>query len=213
MHEAVGKINRIRIDGQLTVDDLPFDGIDLVRTEVSAKCVAASNGWLLLFTLAEGVRAWRDDIQSAGGKWDTTCFWIKPDASPRFNGQGPARGAECIVTAWCGKGYRVWNGGGMRGVFTHNTNGPNREGTHPTEKPLSLMKQLVSLFTQPEELVCDPFMGSGTTGIACLDLGRKFIGIERDEKYFDLACKRLEAAHRQPKLFPEQAMKQTRMEL
>ena len=57
-----------------------------------------------------------------------------------------------------------------------------REGEHPNEKPLALMKKLVDLFTQPGELVCDPYMGSGTTGVACLSNGRRFIGIERDPR-------------------------------
>lgn len=53
------------------------------------------------------------------------------------------------------------------------------------------------------ELVLDPFMGSGTTGVACVNLGRKFIGIEREPTYFDIACRRIEEAHRQPRLFDE----------
>lgn len=203
MHDAVGKINRIRNDGQLTCDDLPFDGIDLIRDDISKLCVTASSGWLLLFCLAEGVRAWRDSIQAAGGKWDTTMAWIKPDASPRFNGQGPSRGFECIVSAWCGTGYRSWNGGGRRGVFTHPTNNGERDGRHPTEKSLPLMKELVSLFTQPGDTVLDPFMGSGTTGAACLALGRRFIGIEKDAEYYEIARQRIRDVARQPRLFPE----------
>jgi len=54
---------------------------------------------------------------------------------------------------------------------------------------------------QPAEFVCDPFMGSGTTGVACMNLGRKFIGIELERKYFDMACERIEAAQRQGQLF------------
>ena len=53
----------------------------------------------------------------------------------------------------------------------------------------------------------DPFMGSGTTGVACANLGRAFIGIEREPTYFDIACRRIEAAYRQPRLFEEPAPK------
>jgi len=202
MHAAVGKINRIRNDGRKTVDDLNFGGVNADRAAIAAACVESSAGWVILFTLAEGVRAWRDDLQAVGAKWDTTCFWVKPDASPRFNGQGPARGAECFVTCWAGKGYRKWNGGGKRGIYTHCVN-QGRQGEHPTEKPVPLMMDMVADFTQPGQTVCDPFMGSGTTGIACAQLGRQFIGIERDERWFDLACRRIEAAHKQPRLFAE----------
>lgn len=178
---------------------LEFSGINATRSEVATAIVGMSTGWAILFCLAEGVRAWRDAIQAASGKWDTTLFWIKPDASPRFNGQGAARGAECAVTAWCGTGYRKWNGGGKRGVYTHCVN-TNRQGEHPTEKPLSLMSDLVVDFTQPNQLVCDPFCGSGSTGIACINHGRRFVGIERDPKWFDLSCRRLSDALKRPRL-------------
>ena len=70
---------------------------------------------------------------------------------------------------------------------------------HPTQKPLRVMAW--SLSFAPDALtVCDPFMGSGTTGVACAQLGKAFTGIERERKYFDLACERIEAAQRQGSL-------------
>lgn len=200
LHKAMGRIQRN--DGRAMVQELGFDGVNAGRAAIAAAAVQASSGWVILFTLAEGVRAWRDDLQAVGVKWDTTCFWIKPDASPRFNGQGPARGAECFVTCWAGTGYRKWNGGGKRGVYTHCVN-TGRQGEHPTEKPVPLMMDLVQDFTQPGQTVCDPFMGSGTTGVACVALGRSFVGIEQNERWFDLSCRRIEEAYRQPRLFAE----------
>ncbi len=70
---------------------------------------------------------------------------------------------------------------------------------HPTQKPLALMEW--SLGFVDGHTILDPFMGSGTTGVACVKLGRKFIGIEIEEKYFDIACKRIDAATRQGDLF------------
>jgi site-specific DNA-methyltransferase (adenine-specific) len=64
---------------------------------------------------------------------------------------------------------------------------------HPTEKPIDLLKVLVKT-AKPNGVVLDPFMGSGTTGVACVETGRKFIGIEINEKYFDIACKSIEQA-------------------
>jgi site-specific DNA-methyltransferase (adenine-specific) len=200
MHAAVGRINRIRCDGRQTVDDLGFGGINTDRAEVARLLVEASSGWAIIFCLAEGVRAWRDDLQACGAKWDTVLAWVKPDASPRFNGQGAARGFECAATVWCGKGYRRWNGGGRRGVFIHPVNA-GRQGEHPTEKPLPLMMDLVGLYTQPGQTVLDAFAGSGTTGVACARLGRRFVGVERDQRWFDLSCRRIEAAYRQADLF------------
>lgn len=69
---------------------------------------------------------------------------------------------------------------------------------HPNEKPVSLMWHIVS---KAPGIVLDPFMGSGTTGVACAKLGRPFIGIEVHEPYFDIACRRIEAAQRQSDLF------------
>ena len=198
LHGAMGRIRRN--DGREMVQDLGFDGVNASRGAIAAACVAASSGWLILFTLAEGVRAWRDDIQRAGGKWDTTLAWVKPDASPRFNGQGAARGFENAVTAWCGKGYRSWNGGGKRGIYTHLVN-HLRQGEHPTEKPVSLMSEIVLDFTKPGQLICDPFCGSGSTGVAAVKLGRRFVGIEQNERWFDLSCRRISEALRQGDMF------------
>lgn len=69
---------------------------------------------------------------------------------------------------------------------------------HPTEKPVDLMRSIVEW---TDGVVLDPFMGSGTTGVACAKLGRKFIGIELEPKYFDIACKRIDEAYRQPDMF------------
>ena len=66
------------------------------------------------------------------------------------------------------------------------------------------MGQLIGLFTYDGEKVADPFMGSGTTGVACAKLGRKFIGIEIEPRYFDIACRRIEQAYAQADLFVEQ---------
>lgn len=100
-----------------------------------------------------------------------------------------------------------WNAGGKRGVYIHNTNSRARDGRHPTEKPVRLFLELLADFTNKEEIILDPFMGSGTTGIACAKLGRKFIGIELDETYFNIACERIQAAYDQPDLFIEQPKK------
>ncbi len=72
-------------------------------------------------------------------------------------------------------------------------------GLHPTQKPRAVMEWCVAKV--PEGVVLDPFMGSGTTGVACANLGRKFIGIEIERKYFDIACERIEAAYSQGRLF------------
>lgn len=71
---------------------------------------------------------------------------------------------------------------------------------HPTQKPLAVMEWCLASIPDAHTIL-DPFMGSGTTGVACANLGRKFIGIEIDQKYFDIACERIDAAYRQQRLF------------
>ena len=73
---------------------------------------------------------------------------------------------------------------------------------HPTQKPLPLMEWCLG-FLPRRGAVLDPFMGSGTTGVACIRDGRSFIGIEREPAYFDIACRRIEEAYKQPRLFDE----------
>jgi site-specific DNA-methyltransferase (adenine-specific) len=85
---------------------------------------------------------------------------------------------------------------------------PERNQQHPTQKPLALMAHIIKASTRPASIVLDPFMGSGTTGVAAIQLGRKFIGIERDERYFDIACKRIEQAVAQGQLFAPAPAKQ-----
>lgn len=69
---------------------------------------------------------------------------------------------------------------------------------HPTQKPVALMRWCVA---KTEGTVCDPFMGSGTTGVACMELGRPFVGIEINPEYFAMACERIENAQRQARMF------------
>ena len=75
---------------------------------------------------------------------------------------------------------------------------------HPTQKPVGVMEWCIKHLPDNTETILDPFMGSGTTGVACVKLGRKFIGIELEERYFEIACKRVEEAYRQGDLFVEQ---------
>ena len=94
--------------------------------------------------------------------------------------------------------------------FTDVWQFPSSNGNHghPTEKPLGLMSYLVRLSVRGGGIALDPFMGSGTTGVAAIQLGRKFIGIEREPKYFDIACKRIEQAVAQGQLFAPDRTKQ-----
>jgi DNA modification methylase len=104
--------------------------------------------------------------------------------------------AECEM-AWCS-----WDGNAR--VLSHDplARGDYRNGNkeHPTQKPVAVMEWAIQ-HAGPAGTVLDPFMGSGTTGVACMNLQRAFIGIEREPKYFDIACRRIEDAQRQGRMF------------
>lgn len=189
-----------RNDGVAELKGLDFSPIDAIRNDVVRLGTEFCSGWFIAFCTPEGVAKWADSINVSPLKYKRACVWVKPDSTPQLNGQGPAQGAENFIVAWAGRGYSRWNSGGKRGVYTHMCN-VNRQGEHPTEKPLSLMAEILSDFTEPGQGICDPFMGGGTTGVACVKLGRRFVGVERDERYFDLACRRIEAALKEPNFF------------
>lgn len=180
---------------KVEVAPIDFDPIDEETRMVVAREIArVVRGWILIFCQVEGVSAWCAALEVGGARYVRTQVWVKPDSCPQFTGDRPGAGYESIVTAWAGDGRMTWNGGGRRGVYFHHVgvNGGERN-EHPTQKPLPLMLELVELFTSTGDLVLDPFAGSGTTGVACLRLGREFIGCEREKRYFDLASERLRA--------------------
>lgn len=86
----------------------------------------------------------------------------------------------------------MWNG-------MLRANGELR-GDHPTQKPIGVMAWAINHLPADTQTILDPFMGSGTTGVACMNLGKSFVGIEREPKYFDIACRRIEDAQRQARL-------------
>jgi len=114
--------------------------------------------------------------------------WHKPDIAPSLSP---------VELAWT-------NINRNSGHYRYSISATGLERTadgngHPTQKPLPLMKWCIG-FLPDAQTILDPFMGSGTTGVAAVQMGRKFIGIEREPKYFDIACRRIEDAQRQGRL-------------
>lgn len=187
------------------------------RIESAAQMARIARRWIVVFCQAEAVGKWKDALEAGGVKHRRACIWVKPNGQPQLTGDRPGMGYESIVCAHA-VGRCRWNGGGKHGVYTYPTdtwmtevnNGVHR--IHPTQKPLPLIEQLVSDFTDPGELVFDPFAGSGTTGVACKRLGRNFIGFEKDPTFHAAAVKRIEAARQQGEFFARGPKpKQTRM--
>ena len=127
------------------------------------------------------------EIENVGFNIYKTLIWAKN--SPITN-MYYMDSHEYIIFCRKGKAKRI-NNCGTKSVF--NVDNP-RNKVHPTEKPVELMEVLVTNSSQEGELVFDPFMGSGTTGVACINTNRNFIGIELDEHYFNIAKERIEKA-------------------
>ncbi len=149
-----------------------------------------------------------NDLLEEDGYSTRMLFWRKSCPPPAPPGAGFSSAAETAVYAY--KAGRFWGGGQYDpNVFECDNYRHGQPGkvAHPTQKPLQLIQWNVERVAAHGALVLDPFMGSGTTGVACVKLGRKFIGIEIDETYFDIACRRIEQAYKQPDLFIEPATK------
>jgi site-specific DNA-methyltransferase (adenine-specific) len=185
-HTPARRQNGIGVVGEYAIG---FKAIDQeTRLMAGYEMARLGKKWILAFCQVEAAMLWRD-VMCPPARYIRTQIWRKSNGSPQFTGDRPGMGYESIVTCW-GDGKRsTWNGGGRHGVYEHfKENG----GTgHQTEKPLSLLHELIVLFTNDGETILDPFMGSGTTLVAAKRLGRRAVGIEIEERYCEIAAKRL----------------------
>jgi len=173
-----------------TIDFTAITSADLA--DLSRRFCALAERWVIMTC------EWQHaaNLEAAGVPLVRLGVWIKPNGAPQFTGDRPGTGWEAIAILHR-EGKKRWNGGGHHAVW----NCPIEQGEHPTQKPLRLISQWLELFTDSGETVLDPFMGSGTTGVAAVSLNRKFIGIEIEPKYFDIACKRIAKELAQPRMF------------
>jgi site-specific DNA-methyltransferase (adenine-specific) len=158
-----------------------------VQVETFTQLGRISRGWVIA-TLATST-AFRFDLEPpAGLRCLRVGVWVKPNPMPQISGDRPGQGWEPVVFLHK-KGVRSkWNGGGKSGVWIHPV--VQNEG-HATVKPLPMVTDWVRLFTNPGETVLDPFAGSGTTLRAAKNEGRKAIGVELEERYCEIAARRL----------------------
>lgn len=119
------------------------------------------------------------------------------------------------ILCWWTPGKKPWSAGTASKDFMVCNTAPvvaspeNIEKGHPCPRPLDLLQHIVSQWVEPGAKMLDCFMGSGTAGVAAAQLGRKFTGIERERKYFDIACERISRAQAQGQLIPHEPPKQT----
>lgn len=146
--------------------------------------------WALIFTSDDEVPLWRSALEMAGMIYYRRGLWIRLNTKPQIDGTGPAQGDESIVIAHSRSVTQRWNGGGKPAVwYAPIVRGASR--VHPTQKPETLMRQLVEDFTDEGETIFDPYNGSGTTGAAAIGLGRNYVGCDTDAEYCKMTRKRL----------------------
>jgi len=151
-------------------------------------------------------------MQQLGFKILNDIIWFKPNASPNLSCRYFTHSTETVI--WAAKNQKskhtfnyelmkqLSNGKQMRNLWEISPPQPKEKihGKHPTQKPLKLLERTLLASTNEGGVVLDPFNGSGSTGVAALKLGRKYIGIELSEEYLDLTIKRLEDESRHPRL-------------
>jgi site-specific DNA-methyltransferase (adenine-specific) len=168
-----------------------FDG-DTFDAVMNA-CLSVSDGWVVATCDYKHAARWYES-----DKFVRLGAWVKPNPMPQISADRPGQGFESVLILHAGSRKKAWNRGGGSAVWTF----PVHTGSEvPTQKPLSLIESFVSDFTRPGETILDPFLGSGTTGVAAARLGRKFVGCELSERHFEIACERITNAQRQESLF------------
>ena len=187
----------IREVGWFINDRMTSEGIAWLMRQVSlwSYRILRDGGSMLAFTDWRQLSNLSPAIESAGYRFQNLVVWMKPNA-----GLGCGFRAQHELAMHFTKGTGIYYNASCGNVIAcGRINTSERE--HQTEKPVDLMEKLSVVVSDKEQTILDPFMGSGTTGVACVNLGRKFMGIEIDPKYFDIACRRISDAYKQPRLF------------
>lgn len=184
---------------------------DPERHAAAREFARVARRWVVVFSDLESAHLWIAALEAAGLEFIRLGVWVKVGAAPQFTGDRPGAGAEAIIAAKQPGADAIvvahqrharlrrkrWNAGGKLGVWTvpiELDRSHKAPRIHTSQKPLRLMRELVEDFTDPGEVVLDPYAGGGTTGVACAQLGRRFIGWEKNGTFYRRAAARLARA-------------------
>lgn len=167
---------------------------------LAANFAEAASGWVVWMTDHTLAPTIERAMRASGRYVFAPVPFHHPGRSVRLTGDGPCSWTDWLVVSRTAAQMK-W--GTLPGGYVA---GPGWNDKHRMGgKPVRLMQMVVGDYSRPGDLVCDPFMGAGTTGVACHTEQRRFIGIEIDPVAFDIACKRIEDAQRQGSLFADVA--------
>jgi len=166
-----------------TSSRIPFEPLDI--GEIVPLLLNCALRWVVAFCSLEMIGGY---CQASEGCWVRAGFWRRTNGVPQFTGDRPGQPGEGLAIMHSKKTKKYWNNHGRHAFWEYPI---ARGGQHPTTKPISLMLDLVQCFSDEKETILDPFLGSGTTLVAAKNLGRCGIGIEIEEKYCEIAAKRL----------------------
>ena len=194
---------------QYSTGNIPLPGRDALNNDIAAwdsiplnpealledfLRILKPDGNIFVFTSYNMLGKWHEVFDK---EFDTFQFfiWHKTNPAPKIYKNGFLNSCEMVICLW-NKGHK-WNFSNQKEM--HNfyecpiCMPPERlkNPKHPAQKPVRLLKHLISISTNPGDIVFDPFMGVGSSGVAAKELGREYIGCEIDKAYYDAACKRV----------------------
>lgn len=136
-----------------------------------------------------------DDIKTYADKFKfkqpRVCIWLKNNPVPINSKHNYLSNSKEFFFSFVKSGKPTFNSEYDNGIYTYPICGGKERVNHPTQKPIALIKDIIKKHSNENDIVLDCFAGSGTTGISCIDLNRKFILIEKDKQYYDLILKRI----------------------
>lgn len=168
------------------------EGIDRFGSIVGQHCAR----WCVFAIDHEGRPDWAEALDSHGLEHVRVGVFRKLNPTPQFTGDRPGQGTDAVQISHRAGVRKRWNGGGLS-AYWEACAPRGRKQQRKGQKPESLLRTWVEQFTDPDDLICDPFCGSGTTGVAAVQLGRRFVGFEIDPEVAAAAAKRIQAASRQ----------------
>lgn len=194
----ISKSNNFKTMGRTGIDFGEWDkDVDLFSWLDRIPKLLNKNGTIIIFNDWKNLGNISLYCENLGLEVKDLLRWEKTNPMPRNRDRRYITDYECAI--WLVNKKAKWTFNRLddkyqRPKFLHGVVGGKEKTPHPTQKPVSLMEEIINIHTNKNDLILDCFMGSGSTGVGALNTNRKFIGIELDKKYFDIAKQRIEEA-------------------